>query len=115
MLLRVFFLSDKQKKIEATVDHKEERFKSLFNITFYCKQARKLSKYVLKERKKVILLKVFETIWTSVRTCQNGHAKPLAFKITNLRRLESGTLYQSTSGHRTIVIFYKKTNIVRAF
>ena len=36
MLLRVFFLSDKQKKIEATVDHKEERFKSLFNITFYC-------------------------------------------------------------------------------
>ena len=100
MLLRVFFLSDKQKKIEATVDHKEERFKSLFNITFYCKQARKLSKYVLKERKKVFC-------WKFLR--------PLAFKITNPRRLESGTLYQSTSGNRTIVIFYKKTNIVRAF
>ena len=115
MLLRVFFLSDKQKKIEATVDHKEERFKSLFNITFYCKQARKLSKYVLKERKKVILLEVFETIWTSVRTCQNGHAKPLAFKITNLRRLESGHFTKVHQETGQLLYFIKKTNIVRAF
>ena len=83
------------KKIKAAVDHKEERFKSFFNIdTLYCKQACKLPKYVLKESKKVILLEVFETIWTRVRTCQSAHAKPLAFKI-------------ATSENRTIIMLYK--------
>ena len=62
-----------------TVELKEERFKSFFNTTLHCKQACNLPKYVLKESKKVIYFEVFETIWTGVRTFQNGHPTPLLF------------------------------------
>ena len=62
-----------------TVELKEERIKSFFNTTLHCKQACNLPKYVLKESKKVIYFEVFETIWTGVRTFQNGHPTPLLF------------------------------------
>ena len=40
--------------------------------------------YVLKESENVILYEVFKTIWTRVRTCQNGHATPLIFSMLPL-------------------------------
>ena len=67
------------KKLKVTVELKEERIKSFFNTTLHCKQACNLPKYVLKESKKVIYFEVFETIWTGVRTFQNGHPTPLLF------------------------------------
>ena len=73
----VSLLERQAKKLKVTVELKEKRFESFFNVTFRCKQACKLPKCVLKESKKVILFEVFETIWTSVRTFQNGHPTPL--------------------------------------
>ena len=73
----VSLLEQQAKKLKVTVELKEERFESFFNVTFHCKQACKLPKCVLKESKKVILFEVFETIWIGVRTFQNGHPTPL--------------------------------------
>ena len=56
----VSLLQRQAKKLKVTVELKEERFESFFNVTFHCKQACKLPKRVLKESKKVILFEVFE-------------------------------------------------------
>ena len=56
----VSLLERQAKKLKVTVELKEERFESFFNVTFHCKQACKLPKCVLKESKKVILFEVFE-------------------------------------------------------
>ena len=61
-----------------------ERFKSFFDITVYYKLSQQTANYVLKENKGVILYEVFKTIWTRVRTCQNGYATPLHSHIVVL-------------------------------
>ena len=65
----VSLLERQAKKLKVTVELKEERFESFFNVTFHCKQACKLPKCVLKESKKVILFEVFEL--EKILPCKN--------------------------------------------
>ena len=47
----------------------------------YVNKPVKPGSYGVKESKNVILYEVFKTIWTHVRTCQNGHATPLQWLL----------------------------------
>ena len=46
---------------------------------------------------------VFETVWTRVRTCQNGYATPLYFTMNSLKlRHTELTVVICSSDHQTV-------------
>ena len=52
-------LERQAKKLKVTVELKEERFESFFNVTFHCKQACKLPKCVFKGKQKSYFVRSF--------------------------------------------------------
>ena len=52
--------------------------KAFFDITFVDKAVNSVPIIYTWEAKTLFSLSFYKTVWTRVRTCQNGHATPLA-------------------------------------